>query len=120
MMAMTPRSNNSLIIRTHISSADVSDGYQQFRLNGMQPVLTVDSFVFDQTPTAGTVSIHTSPDEGLTWDDVPNGLDLDATRITESSRVKPAGRGLAGWIRFTFSGIEGAESFRAVISQGVS
>lgn len=103
---------------TSITSQDLTNGSKDFPLNGSGPINVVEYFTFTPTATGGTVVVQTSPDNGNTWDDLPTGGSITASLASAASRIKPSGRGLANKIRFTFTGITGATSYTAMISQG--
>lgn len=107
------------MILTSISCSDVTDGARVFRLESNGPINVVECLTFSPAATAGTVTVQTSPDGGLTWDDMADGGTVSAAESSLPSRAKPSGRGLATHIRFTMSGITGATAFTALVSQGV-
>ena len=103
---------------TSITSQDVTNGSKEFSLNGTGPINVVEYITFTPAATGGTVVVQMSPDNGTTWDDMATGGTITAVSASSASRIKPSGRGLANRIRFTFTGITGATSYTAMISQG--
>ena len=105
---------------TEIYGSSVSDGAKVFGLNSNGPINVVDCITFSPAATAGTVTVQTSPDGGETWDDMATGGAVTASASSDPARAKPSGRGVATHIRFVMSGITGATSFTALVSQGVA
>ena len=107
------------MILTSISGNSVTDGYKVFKLESMGPINVVECITFSPAATGGTVTVQTSPDGGLTWDNMATGGTVTASASSDPARTKPSGRGVATHIRFGLSGITGATSFAALVSQGV-
>ena len=108
------------MILTSISGNSVTDGSKVFELESMGPINVVECITFSPAATAGTITVQTSPDGGLTWDNMATGGTVTASASSDPARTKPSGRGVATHIRFVLSGITGATSFTALVSQGVA
>ena len=91
-----------------------------FSLNGRQPIFTLESLTFEEDITAGTFSILTSPDNGKTWDVVPDGTNIDILSFLQTDRTKPSGRGVTTKVKITFDGVLPNSKWSGVVSQGVA
>ncbi|AXH72108.1 MAG: hypothetical protein [Siphoviridae sp. ctdc_1] len=91
-----------------------------FSLNGRQPIFTLESLTFDKEITAGTFSVYTSPDNGKTWDVVPDGMNIDIISFMQPDRTKPSGRGVTTKVKITFDGVTPNSKWGGVVSQGVA
>jgi len=91
-----------------------------FDLYGRQPIFTLESLTFDQTVTAGSFTVMTSPDDGVSWDSVPDGTNIDVLSFLQTDRVKPSGRGATTQVKFIFNGVLPNSKWSAVVSQGVA
>lgn len=105
---------------TRIDCGTVADGTYAFALKQNGPINVVECITFSPSATAGTITVQTSPDGGLTWDNMATGGTVTASASSDPARTKPSGRGVATHIRFVLSGITGATSFTALVSQGVA
>ena len=108
------------MVLTSISGNSVTDGAKVFDLLSNGPINVVECVTFMPAATAGSVTVQTSPDGGLTWDDMATGGVITASAASDPSRIKPSGRGVATKIRFVMSGIATATSFTALVSPGVA
>jgi hypothetical protein len=118
MSATTEQGWNG-VTSTFIEGNSVSDGAKIFGLNAEGPINMVEWLTFTPAATGGTVTVQTSPDGGLTWDDMATGGVIVAASSGDPARTKPQGRGKATVIRFVMAGITGATSFKAEVTQGV-
>lgn len=114
---MTEYSRYLLPVITQLSGQ--ASGSAVFELKGGGPICILEYLTFDPPATAGTVTVQTSPDQGVTWDDMATGGTFNAADASSSARVKPQGRGLATHVRITFSGIVGATDFVGAFTKGV-
>ena len=108
------------VTETEIIGTSVSDGAKVFGLNSTGPINVVEYLTFSPAATAGTVTVQTSPDYGVTWDDMATGGVITAASASDAARTKPSGRGKATHIRFVMSDIATATSFTALVTQGVA
>lgn len=108
---------NLLPVITDLSGP--ATGVVTFELKGGGPVNILEYLTFTPAAIAGTVLVQTSPDGGVTWDDMATGGTFNAADASLPSRTKAQGRGLATHVRLTFSGIIGATDFVGAFSKGV-
>ncbi len=116
---MTSLNGRGAVTVTNLTGDSTGSEYE-FKLNGRQPIFTLESLIFDKEITAGTFSVYTSPDNGKTWDVVPDGMNIDILSFMQSDRTKPSGRGVTTKVKITFDGVLPNSKWSGVVSQGVA
>ena len=105
------------LIQTEFSSSSVADGVYEFTLNSCGFNNLLDSLVFTPAATAGSILVQTSPNNGVTWDNMAAGGVINAASSADPAYTKPQGKGTATKLRLTLTGVTGATSFKGVFSQ---